>query len=103
MAIDRALIADTWDDIGGGPRAILACTTLAAVSASVAVGERLLGAMERSWAVSQLDASCGMLSGARIAHGPFRGLVVSAGLCLVIALLVVPFLVWFVVFVGLSN
>ena len=103
MLLDRALIADTWCDLGGGPKAILACTTLAVLSAAVAVGERMLWAMERAWAVRKQDVCSDNLSGRRRSQGTFCGVGLKPSRGLAMSLMAVPFLVWFTVFVGLPD
>ena len=103
MLLDRALIADTWYDLGGGPKAILACAILAVLSAAVAVGERMLWAIERAWAVRKQDVCRHNFSDRPRSQGTFFGVGLRPSRGLAMSLMAMPFLVWFTVFVGLPN
>jgi len=103
MAIQRGLIGETWQDMGRGPRALLACSTLAGVKVTASLGDVLFTEIDRRLDLSQLPGERGLVGEAMGAYGPVRGLLAGMGLAVALFLLIVPFLIWFLLFIGMPN
>ncbi len=102
MAALEGMIGETWRARNGPLSGIIACSTLAVAKASASVGLSLLDVLGTE-KLEHMPAKEGLFTETRRAYGSVLGVPVGLALAVATLLIVVPFLVWLVIFIGLPN